>query len=83
MVVAGSDGSINLYAGQTQNYVNGYINGSVVDLSQNALQQQQQGVIPTNLIAVCEFVSFMSWRGGAFCEFVSFVCHGRCVCFCL
>ena len=55
--VEGNDGNINLYAGQNQTYVNGFINGNVVDLSQTAVQQQQQGVIPTNLIAVCEFVA--------------------------
>ena len=60
LFVEGNDGNINLYAGQNQTYVNGFINGNVVDLSQAAMQQQQQGVIPTNLIAVCEFVRVMS-----------------------
>ncbi|XP_070195769.1 histone-arginine methyltransferase CARMER-like isoform X2 [Littorina saxatilis] len=42
------DNNITLYGGQNQPYVNGFMNGNVVDLS----MQQQQGVIPTNLIAV-------------------------------
>jgi hypothetical protein len=55
--MAGGDGSL-MYANQQQTYVNGFLNGGVVDLSQTAvnqhLLQQQTGAVPANLIAVCE-----------------------------
>lgn len=63
------ESGMSLYAGQTQTYVNGFMNGSVVDLTQTVQQPpppqqpqqqpQQQGIIQNNLIAVCEELSVL------------------------
>ncbi|XP_025110690.1 histone-arginine methyltransferase CARMER-like isoform X1 [Pomacea canaliculata] len=61
-LAADFESGMSLYAGQTQTYVNGFMNGSVVDLTQTVQQPpppqqpqqqpQQQGIIQNNLIAV-------------------------------
>lgn len=55
LCVTDFESGMSLYAGQTQTYVNGLVNGGVMDLTQTVQTQQQQGIIQSNLIAVCEY----------------------------